>query len=486
MRALLLTVFLGATMGASCTRPSAATPEPTTSDVVTAPATGRTLRFLSLAVRDQPPSLEETRAFAAGERPLDSFTNEWLASPQHLAHVRRYFADFFGISAGFTPFDQFLLEKNADGVYRLPKKPDCTLDEAVLVPAWWLEEGETILICPTSTSDAFVFPSEDPEVVAVCGDHDPKNTSDGCSVLCNSVFNLELDPRCGCGPGQLMCMPCELPGTDFCDAEQGRARSRDVEREFNIETIERGVFAYENGLSWFDYLGGDFFYGNRSLYLYYVLAQGHHLTGELSGDDALAQVWAIPMHERVRAPWPAGFARAGVVTSPGFLSTYNTFRGRARVLSQRLLCHDVDETLNVDGYQTFRNPSLSDADRAHGENPSCNFCHYGLDNQASMLFGYDLTATAAYDHTPIPSQLGHVFGVDDEGPAALVRGYVEGADGFDACMAQRAFASFTGLDWQQALTDADRAELTRVAHDGPRGLIQTILTSPVLRTASAE
>jgi hypothetical protein len=98
-----------------------------------------------------------------------------------------------------------------------------------------------------------------------------------------------------------------------------------------------------------------------------------------------------------------------------------------------------------------------------------------------MLLGYDIDGRSL--RASGLSQLGHVFGQDDSGPSALIRGYVERGPGFDECMAKRAWASFTGLPWDTALTDADRAAFIALSRQGPRPLIQGILTSPVSRQA---
>lgn len=487
MRAASLALALLASVGLAfgCNQPfqvatdvevevNAATPSP--------PPTGRTLRFISLAIRDLPPTLEETRAFVDGKKSVDELVDDWLASPEHLARVRRHFTDFFAITVGFTPFHPtYLLVKNAEGVYRLPQKPDCTRAEAVEASAWWLDDRETILICPTSTSDAFRYPATDPATVEVCRGSDPRRINDGCSVLCNAADSLENDSRCGCGPEQMLCMPCEKSDAKSAACDPGQARNRELEQDFNLEPVERGLLAYKEGLPWFDFVGGDFFYGTRALYLYYLHGQGVLMTGELSADDAIEALHKIPLHKWVRAEWPIGAERAGVVTSPGFLNTYNTFRGRARALSERLLCLDVDARLNPENYKKFLNPHLTEADRKHGANPRCSYCHYGMDNHASMLFGYHPDGVAQYDYDPIPSQIGHLFGEDGEGPADLVRGYIERGPGFDACMANRAWTSFTGLSWEDALSEEDRARFTTTAHSGPRALIRAILKSPLLR-----
>lgn len=208
------------------------------------------------------------------------------------------------------------------------------------------------------------------------------------------------------------------------------------------------------------------------------------MTGELNAEAAIQKVWSVPYNAWVRTDFPAGFERAGIVTSPGFLNTFNTFRGRTRILSQRLLCHDVDETLNPDNFKSFVNPSLTQADRDHGEKAGCSYCHYGMDNQASALLGYHIDGTAQYDYTPIPSQLGHVFGQDGQGPAFLVKGFVERAAGFNDCMASSSFTALTGLHWEKALTDEERTAFEASAQQGPHALIQAILRSPLLKTGS--
>ncbi len=483
LSAWAVALFALVSIAPGCSEPfSVATDIEMEGNQATAPAlpTGRTLRFVSLAIRDQPPTLEEARAFAAGKKSLDALIDEWLKSPEHIERVRRHFKDFFAITVGFTPFDQYLLVKNAEDVYRLPQKPDCTRAEAVEAAAWWLDNGEKILICPTSTSKAFRYPSMDPETVAACVGSDPRNVSDGCSVLCNAAANIENDPRCGCGPDQMLCMPCEKSDATSPACDPAQARNRELERDFNLEPIERGVLAYRESLSWFDYIGGDFFYGTRALYLSYLHGQGVLLTGDLSAAAASTALHKIPVDKWARAAWPMGAERAGVVTSTGYLNTYNTFRGRARALSERLLCRDVDASLNPEGYKTFINPQLTKADRVHGANPRCSYCHYGMDNHATMLFGYHPDGSAQYDYDPIPSQLGHLFGEDGEGPVDLVRGYIERGPGFDACMAKRVWTSFTGLSWEDALSEEARAQFTAAAHTGPGPLIRAVLKSPLL------
>ncbi len=443
------------------------------------PATGSTLRFASLAVRDRPPSYEETLEFLEGGKTIPEFVAEWRETPEHDVRMRRYFADFFGVYVGYTPFSGFELVLGEEGTYSLagtdyigvPPKPTCTQEEALAQPAWWLEEGETILICPESASDAFTYQPDNPE--------DPL-------ISCDSGYSQGLDEHCGCGPYQLLCMPCEVRGSVDGECIPNAGRNRELEEDFNQEPIERGMYVYENNLSWFDYFGGDFFYGGRDLYLYYIQMQGGLMTGEVDPDEVIQDLWAIPVDGAAVAPWPAGAERAGVVTSPGFLDTYNTFRGRARILSLALLCHDVDYTLNVDDYEEFRNPDLTQADVDHGSIPECAVCHYGMDNQASMLFGYDRDARSHYYYDIFPSQVGHVFGEDAEGPAALVEAYVERGPGFDACMANTAWTSLTGLSWEGDLTEAERTVLTNLAEGGPRPLVEGILTSDRLLAPPAE
>ena len=149
-----------------------------------------------------------------------------------------------------------------------------------------------------------------------------------------------------------------------------------------------------------------------------------------------------------------------------------------------LLCHDVDETLNTDDFSTFVSPELTEADVAHGSNPSCSYCHFGMDNQATALLGYFQDGTAQYDFTPIPSQRSHAFGKTGDGPRFLIQGYVERAPNINECLASKTWASLTGLSWDGALTDSQRADFVQSAKQGPKALIQRILTSTVLRLGS--
>ncbi len=411
--------------------------------------TGRTLRFYSMAIRDLPPTLAETQAFLAGSTTLDELITTWLATPEHQTRMRRYFSDSWPVLATFTPFYFLTLEKNASGIYRLAEKPDCGPADAVSAPAWWLPEGETVSICKTSTSDAFSYAG------------DPK-------LNCYDYFDGFLDPKCGCGPHQLMCEPKELRLKLAVDN--------------NNEIQRRGLYVYNNDLSWFDFLGGNFFYGNRSLYHLYLWEQGLMQRGLVPVETVLTALRSIPLVDWVRADFPPGVERAGIVTSSTFLSTYNTFYARPRALSLNLLCHDVDGRLNPDDFKEFVNKSLTVANLDHAKKEKCNTCHFGLDNLASALFGYDAIGDAELYLDPFPSQAAHVFGENVSGPGALIKGFIERAAGFHECMAKTAWTSLTGLSWANSLSKADRDVFTGLAQTGPRALTQGIIKSSQLRT----
>lgn len=444
----------------ACTKPdaksmleSATDRQAAAQEVAPSKPTGRTVRFLSFAVRDRPPTAAETRAFLSGEKSLDALVESWLASPDHLARMRRYFSDFFGITVGFTPMYYHHLVRDEAGVYRHFEEAPCAAGDALDVKAWWAESNQTVKMCPSSVSDAFSYPGAEPDTV----------------VQCENYYSFTSDPRCGCGPYQLLCVP--------------EGEDRQMEFDFNKEPVERGMYVYQNRLSWFDYIGGDFLIATRRLLLYYMHAQGALITGRLDPDKAAQSLWALRMNEWSRTDFPAGAARAGLVTSPGYLNTFNTFRGRVRILSQKLLCHDVDASLNPDNYQQFLNPDFTDGDRAHGALQGCSYCHYGMDNHASTLFGYDISGRYEFDHARQRSQLGRVFGSDGTGPAFLVRGYTERAEGFASCMASSTFTSLTGLHYEEALSEPQRAQFEAIAKQGPYQTVQEILRHRVLQSS---
>jgi hypothetical protein len=413
--------------------------------------TGRTFRFYSFMTRDQPPSLQETAAFLAGETTLDAKLDEWLASAEHRERIRRFFRDSWPALAGFTPMWAHDLLTNADGNFYLREKGDCLPEEVVTSEAWWLPAGEVVSICSSSTSDAFKYP--------------------GPPVLdCSDYMGGLLEPQCGCGPSLLLCIPLEM---------------RDkLQVDNNNEIPARGLHVYENSLSWFDFFGGDYFYGNRPHYLHYVLSQGQMVQGLVSADAILAELRAIPMEEPKVLSFPAGPPRAGVVTATAFLSDYNTFYSRPRQLSLNMLCQDVDARLNTPPTSTYANKELPSITLAHAGKSGCATCHLALDNHASTLMGYEIWGDIN-PNVPFPSQAGHAFGETGEGPAFLVRGFVERAEPFAACMAKSAWTSLTGLSWDTALTDTDRQAFTELAAQGPRPLLQGIMRSTALRAGVA-
>ncbi len=78
------------------------------------------------------------------------------------------------------------------------------------------------------------------------------------------------------------------------------------------------------------------------------------------------------------------------------------------------------------------------------------------------------------------STVGHVYGETVEGPAFLVRGYIERAPEFMGCMAKRAWESFSG-DSRDDLSEEQQAAFTEEAKLGPRSLLQKVMLSPLMR-----
>ena len=77
------------------------------------------------------------------------------------------------------------------------------------------------------------------------------------------------------------------------------------------------------------------------------------------------------------------------------------------------------------------------------------------------------------------STIGHVFGQTGEGPAFLMKGYLERGHGFAECMAKTAWTEFSGMPWSH-LDEATRGHFVQIAIDGPKTLLQAVMTSDAL------
>jgi hypothetical protein len=425
------------------------------------------LRFLSSAIRDRLPSSAEARRFHAAkdkDAELDAFVSAWLASPEHEDRVRRYFHDMFGIEPyvfiadaelDLTPFDpaepgEAPADLSEAGAWYLPKAVKATCGPVVDADAWWTEDP--IRICTSATSAVLQFDLD----------------SDGYGeVRCTDAggANGIRHAQCGCGPEQIACRPSPTKNK--------------ITAGVALEFRERGLAAYEGNRPWGELFGGDDFYGDRWLYHHYLWQQRVVPSALAPTAAELAVLHALPTTQRIWIAHPSGSPeRAGVATSPSFLTRFNNFRSRVRALTNELLCKDVDGSLNVDDYHGFLNPDLSDFDREHGNQASCATCHYSLDNFGSTLLNWN--DGGYYEAWDVKSQVGHVFGIDGAGPRFLVDGYVQRASGFDECMAKKAWESFTGAAWD-GLQDGDRAAFVAAAADGPRTTIRTILRSEAIR-----
>jgi len=412
------------------------------------PRAATQLRHMSFAVNDAPPTPAEARRFAAGEVTMDQLVAEWLAGEAHRNRIKRFFYDLFGTqdwaaSAG----DHVSLLKNAQGIYRLPDKPDCGAGDSAEVSAWWLEPGQTVKVCNNVVTQVVEFGERGQPGYFSC--------TGGASMS---------DPRCGCGPELLLCAP--------------KDNVSDMIRGGYFEFVERGLYMYEHGKSWVDLLASDQFHGTRWEY-YVLLFRGvMYPSGGLPSAADVQRLKSLPLDKRGFTRYPdSGPERAPVVTGVNFMHQYNNFRSRIRILTDRLLCQPVSPALNTDRIQTFLNPDLKDADRSHGAKAGCSACHYAMDNMGSTLLGWDNQGVFAHE---VPSQLGHVFGETGTGPRFLMRSFVERGPGFDQCMAKRAWETFSGLPWDE-LPVEDRRTFEKLAKDGPRSLFRGVLTSPALR-----
>lgn len=402
----------------------------------------QSLRYLSFAIRDIPPSRAESEAWAAGGQSLTDFANAWLASPEHEARVGRFIGDLLGVSNGIqVGRSHLILSAGASGALRLPTKDDCAIEDAVSVSAWWLADGETAKVCPNTVSNAYVFGTGKSKIRCVSAGMKGIN-----------------DPRCGCGPEMMLCLPSTVvPKVRLAVIEELPRRAKE---------------AYAKDWSWIDLFGGPTYFGDRFGYWRYFFSQFAFRDGEPTAADFAA--WkSLPLEGNASAAFPGGEARAGIITSPGFLSQNNNFRARTRALVESLLCQTINATLNTAGYTDFVNPDLSKNDIKHAARSDCAACHLFLDNIGPALFNFDgdgvVRATAA------KSTASRAFGESGAGPTFIAHALIELGPGFGACMTKRVWEGFAGTPFDE-VAEADRAAFVAEA-GSPRRLIQAVLRS---------
>lgn len=414
------------------------------------------LRYLSLALRDELPSVSEVLALENGEKTIEEFVLEWTNSLQYKNRIYRYFNDMFGVSQrqsmrAINNFRERILHVSADNIYFLQAKGECTSQNAVSAPAWWLEQGQTIKICPSALSSDINFVDGTQKI----------------SCVRNGPLGMQ-NAKCGCGPFQIACFPNEASNT--------------ISKSIKFEFAERALYVYNENLSWQDLFAGNFFYGNRWLYHYYLWQQLIKPTSTLPSEADISALMAIPLNSYIRANFPKSpqtTTRAGLVTQPGFLRQYNNMRSRIRALVNQLLCKDVDSSLNTSGISKFINPSLSAKDIEHSSNPSCSGCHLGMDNMASALISWN--NEGFFIPKKDINETAHVFGIDGSGPVFLMKTFIEYGTEFYPCMAKRVWEDFSGTLWNDLPSDIQQT-FTAAATTNPTKLFQEITQSSALQS----
>lgn len=413
----------------------------TTSDEETSESTGEgaelsaldkaaAIRALSFALRDRPPERDAAKAYAQGETSLSQLREEWLASPEHLERVGRFFHDAFGTKRWpEATFGAKALVLDAQAWYQSSDNfPQCSQSSDIEeVEVWWGAPGAKASVCKLAD----------------------------------------------CGPYALR-----------CSLVAHRPQLMDAIR---FEFRDRGLYVYTQKLGWDELYLKPFVYGNRLLLHKYFLdselftSQNHALKADA---PALRQIvdllFTVPLDEARLSEWPSlGAERAGLVTSPAFLQRFNNFRSRVRALSQGLLCQDIGSWMNPTGLSTFVNQSsLSSFDRDHGGKTACASCHLGLDNWGSTLLGW--SDQGSWQWWQSWSQEGAVWGVSGEGPSFLMQSIVGAQDSFYSCMAFKAWSDFSqGKPWEQ-LTSSEQERLLAAAREGPEPLLKAVFREAAL------
>jgi hypothetical protein len=410
----------------------------------------RTLRYLSQVLRDKPPTREEAEAIYNGEKTVEQLREEWLSSPAHQDRVARYFFDLLGAPSYFhINDDAYFLEQNSEGIWHSPTKGDCSAANSVSSTAWWLNADESISICSNIVSSQMS--------VTISGTYYGCTWTDGF-----------LRTGCGCGPDQILCYPKSL--------------KRDLMDDLVQEFKHRAAYVYDQQLSWKDLLSSPSIYGNRPLAQFYLLNQYVVPWQTAPTPSEIARLRQIPMTEKAWFEAPTlGAERSGIATTPAFMRRFNNPRSRIRALTDALLCHDIDGSLNTSGITTLVNPDTNALGQSIVTRSQCATCHYGMDNLASTLFGWNDQGT--YERWPKQlSQAGHAFGQDITGPTALMESYIERGTGFAECMSKRAWEDFSGRPWS-ALSSEEQATFLAAANQSPYALLHGIFQSTALISA---
>ncbi len=384
------------------------------------------IRTLSFALRDAPPTRDEAMSYTAGQRSKAELIADLIDSPEHQDRMGRFFHDAFGTHAfPEAVFGQKALIQDANGWYQSSEGfPQCTsVGQIQNIEVWWGSAGQTSPVCS----------------LAACGDY---------ALNCALVSHRP----------QLM------------DA-------------MRFEFRDRGLYVYNEGLTWSDLYAGTFFYGNRLLLHKYVLdssiASGtvHLYQANAENLRSLLNVmFTVPLDQNMRVELPnLGPERAGLVTSPVFMQRFNNFRSRVRALSLGLLCQDIGPWMNPTGMTEFVNTSsLSAFDLSHGTKESCASCHLGMDNWGSALLGW--SDQGQWQWWKTWSQLGAMSGVEGTGPGFLMESILNQQQPFTSCMAQKAWQSFSqGRPWDD-LSETDREQLLQAASSNPQVLLRTLFS----------
>ncbi len=436
-------------------------------------------RYMSLVVRDQSPTVFESKVFYENKENFNKFLEEWLQSKEHDERLKRYFQDVFGVKEDvFIMHSDFLLEENHHGVLQSNAKDNdndgkelndgvdedgdiCSYENSTLITtAWWSKAGESVRICNNLRS-------------LVVKSHNRSGDETRCYEVGSKNFSSRV---CGCGPEQILCLP--------------KKHYENYKSSIRHEFSDRAIFVVKNDKSWFDLMGGDFFYGNKLLYHHYLYLskiKSHAVfdKSNLLTSNDIVRLKNLDLENSSYVSFPDVLPNkdsevvslhmewAGLLTMPGFLKQNASIRSRSQEIVNSFLCSTIDSRLNIGGISEVVNPHVSDEFRRLSKTSGCAGCHVPMDNLATIFINWN--DEGVYNYLNSKESIGHFLGETGIGPQFLAKTLVEN-EMFNECMVKKAWEGFSGTKIE-TLSEKERKVLKIFSLEGPKSLLENIFRS---------